>query len=802
MRVKLEWLNEFVDLTGLNIKEIVKRVGLYSIEVEGVEQMIHASNVVIGYVLTKTPHPDSNHLNLLTVDVKDEVLNIVCGASNVDKGQYVIVAKPGCLLDGPLEIKKSKIRGQESCGMVCSLQELGLDKKYVDEKFVNGIYYFEDKVEIGTEGAAALNLADPVIELGLTPNRGDMLSLLGVAYEFSAVFKRPLKKIYFDLIREEATKSDKLDISIKTNGCKAYYGQVIKNVVIKPSPRWLFSRLIAFGIRPINNCVDITNYIMALYGQPMHAFDLDELGSKIVVRNAFENETMITLDEQTRNLESYDVVITNGTSPNCLGGVMGGLQSEVTKNTKNIMLEAAVFDSNRVRKTAARLNLHSESSNRFERGVDINRTKMALDHACYLFQTLADANIIGEAVLAGDTNIKLIELNVTKEEVNKLLGTSIETKEIVEILNDLAFNVNEKNGKIKVQIPSRRPDIIIKEDLIEEIGRLYGYDLLPSTKPVDSHVGTLSAIQQKSRLIKKTLNALGLDEVITYSLVTEEQNNTFPLNDLESMQEIKIMMPITEERKVLRTKLMPSILEVVKYNYARKNKNLAIYELGKIYYIENNDYQNKKEKIVLSGALSHEFSNTSWNGKIEKVDFYLVKGIIAELFNVLDLEIDYKPLSKKSMQLHPTRTAELYIDNKVIGYIGQLHPQFALNNDLDGVYVFEILMDEILEKQKDIVKYMPVSKIPSIERDIALVMDKNITAQEVVDCIKKSDKQLLKEVHIFDLYEGEKVLDTQKSLAIKLIFTSNEAMTDEIINGKIKRILKDLQFKLNIELRQ
>ena len=427
MRVKLEWLNELVDLTGLSLEDIVNTVSLHSIEVENVDRMIKASNIVIGHVLTKEKHPDSDHLNLLTVDVGDEVLNIVCGAPNVDKDQYVIIAKVGAKLPGG-EIKKSKIRGYESCGMCCSLQELGIENKYIPEKFANGIYYFEDyKPTLGSDGALALNLKDEVLELGITPNRGDLLSMIGCAYEFSAAFNRPLKPLVYEVVREKSNEA--LDIKIETDKCVGYYGQIIKDVKIKESPRWLKSRLIAFGIRAINNCVDITNYVLALFGQPLHAFDLDKLGHKIVIKNAKAGEKFTSLDEIERELKDTDIAITDGNKTQCLGGVMGGLDSEITDTTQNIMLEAAVFDPLTIRKTAARLNLHSESSNRFERGVDINRTKQALDYACYLYKELADAKIVGDAYYAGTTSIPDKEILLTKENVNKRLGTNISTKE-------------------------------------------------------------------------------------------------------------------------------------------------------------------------------------------------------------------------------------------------------------------------------------------------------------------------------------------------------------------------------------
>ena len=800
MRVKLEWLNELVDLTGLSLEEIVKTISLYSIEVEGVEKLVHASDIVIGHVLTKEPHPDSDHLNLLTVDVKDEVLNIVCGAPNVDKGQYVIIAKIGCELDG-FTIKKSKIRGYESCGMCCSLQELGIEKKYVEEKYANGIYYFEDKVEVGMNAAEALNLHDPVIELGLTPNRGDLLSMLGVAYEMSAVFNRPLKPLAFELVRKLDEKQPEIKIDIETPNCIAYYGQLIKNINLKPSPRWLSSRLIAFGIRPINNSVDITNYILALFGQPLHAFDYNKVGNHIVVKNGKQNNEFVTLDEQKRVLADYDVMITDGTNNLCLGGIMGGLDSEVTNDTKNILLEAAVFDPATIRKTATRLNLHSEASQRYERGVDVNRTKLALDYACYLFKELCDAEIVNEPGFNGTKEIQDKEIKLTVEDVNSLLGTNISKEEITKILQSLNFKVNED---LTILVPNRRPDITIKEDLIEEVARVYGYDKLPLTHPVDDNCGKHSLSQKKTKLIRNTLIGLGLDNVVTYSLVSEAENKLFNINHDEEAENIELLMPLSEDRKILRKGLVPSLLNVMKYNFSRKNRDVNIFEISKVYYKTAGEINasNKYEKTVLAGALANEFSSTLWKGQKEIVDFYLVKGLLEELAKQLNTKFDFVKEDKVCDEMHPNRTASILWNNKKVGFIGQIHPKYAHENDLDNVYVFELLIDELINEPEVINRYTPVNKLPNVERDIALVMKKDVPSSEVIACILKSDKQFLTNAYVFDLYEGEKINEDEKSLAIKLVFSSNEPLTEDVISAKVKRILKDLQYKLNITLRQ
>ena len=801
MRVKLEWLNELVDLTGLTVKEIVDKVSLYSIEVENLEKLVDATNLVIGHVLTKTPHPDSDHLNVLTVDVGKEELQIVCGAPNVEAGQYVIVALVGANLPNGIVIKDSKIRGVDSHGMVCSLAELGIEAKYIPEKFSKGIYYFEDKPAPGSDALEMLGMGDYVIELGITPNRGDLLSMIGVAYEFSAAFNRPLKKLTCDYKRTNNTDPN-LSVEIKADACLSYYAQIIRDVHIKESPLWLKARLVAFGIRPINNVVDITNYILALFGQPLHSFDLDVLGNKIVVRYAKEGESITTLDGIKRDLLATDLLITDGIKGVALAGVMGGANSDIEPTTQNVLIEAAVFDPMTVRKTAARLNLHSESSMRFERGVDLNRTLDALEYTNYLFTLLADAKVDKNYVHAGAEKLDDLEIDLTAYDVNHLLGTNISLEEIIKILEDLRFKVVKSGDKLKVYIPSRRPDITIKQDLVEEVGRLYGYENLPATTPTDSLVGGLNNFQSNEAKIKNTLSGLGLYEAVTYSLVNEEQNNEFKYNQLD-LPSIKLLMPLTEEREVLRKSLIPSLVSACVYNAARKCKDYQAYEIGKVYFDNTaNEKDSYVEEYRLAGIMSGAYSSTLHNQKLEKVDFYLVKGIIDYLFSKFDLKLDYVPLDKEVAELHPKRSASIYYQGENIGFVGQLHPKYARDNGLDEVYVYELKIDWLLNYVEPIRKYTPINKLPSVERDLALVVKKDVLAKDIVASIRKSEKEILSDVKIFDVYVGEKVASDEKSIALKLVFTSPTQLTDEIINEKIKKILKDLSYRVGAKLRE
>lgn len=782
MKVKTDWLRELVDLTDITTEDIVNKISLHSGEVESVYSIIDASSIVVGHVLTKEKHPDSDHLSVLQVDVGTETVQIICGASNVAADQYVIVALNGAVLPGNFKIKKSKIRGIESNGMVCSLQELGLEKKFIREEFANGIFYFDQPLPVGMDGKKALGFADDVIELGLTPNRSDLLSMLGVAQECSAMFKRNLLPVKADVCHTPS--KEKINLKLDTPLCLTYYGQLIRNVVVKPSPVWLSNRLIAFGIRPINNLVDITNYILALYGQPLHAFDYDKLGNTIVVRNALPDEEITTLDEVKRNLDRNDLVITNGAKPVAIAGVMGGLETEVTGSTKNIVLEAAVFDPLSIRRTSSRLNLRSESSVRFERGIDLNRTQEALQYACYLYQTLADAVIDESVAFAGIKHVSDKKIKVTGLDIQHVLGIEIPENEIKQICHWLGF-IREEEWII---VPNRRLDITIKEDCIEEIGRMYGYFHLESTYPVDNMVGALSLEQKRIRELKNILSHYGLYELITYSLVNEQESREFSFNHSNQAKALKILSPLTEEHQFLRQELLPSVLQVCQYNYSHKNSNASYFEIGKVYC----ELDGKTKEVKhLAGAMSNLFTDTLWNNKQERVDFFLVKGLLENAFQIMGWELTFQPLEEKTTELHPNRSAAIYYGNQKVGILGQLHPSYALTKDLDEMIVFDINLESFLQSSPNEVVFTSIPKLPSVQRDISIVIKKDILANDIIQQVKKSDRNIIS-VKLFDYYVGEKVADDEKSIAMNIVFSSEDPLTDEIIKQKMDRITKGL----------
>ena len=795
MRVKLNWLNELVDLSDLSTKEIVNTLSLHSTEVESVERVVSGTNLVIGHVLTCVDHPDSDHLHITTVDVGSEVLQIVCGAPNIKAGLYVIVALVGAELPGGLKIKKAKVRGVESNGMICSLAELGMEKKYIEEKYADGIYYFERDVKPGSNALAELDFDDDVLELGLTPNRGDLMSMLGVGYEASAVFNRPLYIPTCKASECDCLNKDLINVKVETDKCLTYYAKVIKDVKIKKSPDWLISRLIAFGIRPINNAVDITNYILALFGQPLHAFDYKLLGKNILVRQAKENEVMMTLDGIERKLVSSDIVITNGKKPVAIAGVMGGDDTAVNDKTTDIVLEAAVFDPISIRKTYTRLDLRSESSIRFEKGVDLNRTKYALEYACFLFEELCDAKIAKGDVVDGLTCVEPRKINVNSTYVSNYLGVKITDEDIILIMERLGFSADKENNDIAVLVPNRRPDITIKQDIIEEVGRIHGYAELPVTLPTTALAGELTNYQKRRRNLKHKLADLGLVESVNYSLL--ENNNEFTYLLDENDKDVSLLMPISNERKMLRRSLMASILENVSYSFNRKITNVGFFEIGKVYNYDGT----YKEKEHLSIAMSGTYSSTLWSGKNEVVDFYLLKGLIDSAFSDLDIKFTYQPIDKEVKEMHPLRTAKIMWNNETVGYVGEIHPKYAQTHDLKDVYVAEIDIHKILSLVPEAKVYSPVSKVPSVERDLALVAKKDVLASDIVNTIKDVDKKLISDVIIFDLYEGEKIASDLKSIAVKVVLSSNETLTDDVVNNKINKILKVLEKNLAITLR-
>ncbi|HDA8205395.1 TPA: phenylalanine--tRNA ligase subunit beta [Staphylococcus aureus] len=782
MLISNEWLKEYVTIDD-SVSNLAERITRTGIEVDDlIDYTKDIKNLVVGFVKSKEKHPDADKLNVCQVDIgEDEPVQIVCGAPNVDAGQYVIVAKVGGRLPGGIKIKRAKLRGERSEGMICSLQEIGISSNYIPKSFESGIFVFSESQVPGTDALQALYLDDQVMEFDLTPNRADALSMIGTAYEVAALYNTKMTKPETTSNELELSANDELTVTIENEDKVPYYSaRVVHDVTIEPSPIWMQVRLIKAGIRPINNVVDISNYVLLEYGQPLHMFDQDAIGSQqIVVRQANEGEKMTTLDDTERELLTSDIVITNGQTPIALAGVMGGDFSEVKEHTSNIVIEGAIFDPVSIRHTSRRLNLRSESSSRFEKGIATEFVDEAVDRACYLLQTYANGKVLKDRVSSGELGAFITPIDITADKINRTIGFDLSQNDIVTIFNQLGFDTEINDDVITVQVPSRRKDITIKEDLIEEVARIYGYDDIPSTLPVFEKVtsGQLTDRQYKTRMVKEVLEGAGLDQAITYSLVSKEDATAFAM---QQRQTIDLLMPMSEAHTSLRQSLLPHLIEAASYNVARKNKDVKLFEIGNVFFA-NGEGELPDQVEYLSGILTGDYVVNQWQGKKETVDFYLAKGVVDRVSEKLNLEFSYRRADIDG--LHPGRTAEILLENKVIGFIGELHPTLAADNDLKRTYVFELNFDALMAVSVGYINYQPIPRFPGMSRDIALEVDQNIPAADLLSTIHAHGGNILKDTLVFDVYQGEHLEKGKKSIAIRLNYLdTEETLTDERVS--------------------
>ncbi|HCY9722740.1 TPA: phenylalanine--tRNA ligase subunit beta [Staphylococcus aureus] len=782
MLISNEWLKEYVTIDD-SVSNLAERITRTGIEVDDlIDYTKDIKNLVVGFVKSKEKHPDADKLNVCQVDIgEDEPVQIVCGAPNVDAGQYVIVAKVGGRLPGGIKIKRAKLRGERSEGMICSLQEIGISSNYIPKSFESGIYVFSEAQVPGTDALQALYLDDQVMEFDLTPNRADALSMIGTAYEVAALYNTKMTKPDTTSNELELSANDELTVTIENEDKVPYYSaRVVHDVTIEPSPIWMQARLIKAGIRPINNVVDISNYVLLEYGQPLHMFDQDAIGSQqIVVRQANEGEKMTTLDDTERELLTSDIVITNGQTPIALAGVMGGDFSEVKEQTSNIVIEGAIFDPVSIRHTSRRLNLRSESSSRFEKGIATEFVDEAVDRACYLLQTYANGKVLKDRVSSGELGAFITPIDITADKINRTIGFDLSQNDIVTIFNQLGFDTEINDDVITVLVPSRRKDITIKEDLIEEVARIYGYDDIPSTLPVFDKVtsGQLTDRQYKTRMVKEVLEGAGLDQAITYSLVSKEDATAF---SMQQRQTIDLLMPMSEAHASLRQSLLPHLIEAASYNVARKNKDVKLFEIGNVFFA-NGEGELPDQVEYLSGILTGDYVVNQWQGKKETVDFYLAKGVVDRVSEKLNLEFSYRRADIDG--LHPGRTAEILLENKVVGFIGELHPTLAADNDSKRTYVFELNFDALMAVSVGYINYQPIPRFPGMSRDIALEVDQNIPAADLLSTIHAHGGNILKDTLVFDVYQGEHLEKGKKSIAIRLNYLdTEETLTDERVS--------------------
>lgn len=790
MKLSLNFVKDYIDLDDdIDVHDLAEKMTKAGNEYDEAEKLINATNLTIGEIVECEMHPDSDHLHLCKVDIGSEILNIVCGAPNARKGIKVIVAQVGAELPGDFKIKKGMIRGQESNGMLCALYEIGIDKKFLSEADKNGIHELPQDAPVGEDPIKYMGLDDSVVDFELTANRGDLLSILGMAYELGAIYNKTVKPVEISYKESGEDLNNEFSVDVNTENCKLFLAKKAKNVTIKESPEFIKNRLIASGIRPINNVVDISNYVMLELGQPLHFYDADNLGDKIVVRMAENGEKLTTLDNIERTLTENDIVITDGKKSIGLAGVMGGLDTEVEKTTKNIVIESAIFDSVKVRMTSNKI-LRSEASNRFEKGLDPARTYMAIDRACTLLQKYADAEIVTGMVKYDVTDNKEKVIEISFKEINDVLGTNIPMEDIIDVFIKLGFKQELKPGKTIVTVPTRRIDISIRADLIEEVGRIYGVDNIEGKLPVVPM--KMGHLDKTTRKIRAKMSNMGLNETLSYILINDKDVHKFTTDEFE---EVKLLDPITEERNTLRYSMIPSLYKIYEYNKARENKDVCLFEIGKGFWKKGEEYgENQKICVLMSGEYYTGI------GHSKNVDFYDVKGVTEELLDYLGYENRYSFVMPKqiSTEFHPGQTAEISVNNDVVGIIGRIHPLV----EKEAVYVMEINLDKLLAKRVGKMKFKEISKFPTIKKDIAVLVSKDMTSKDIETLIKKKAGKLLLDIKVFDVYEGKNIAENKRSIAYSLTFgTPDRTLNDDEINNILDNIIEDLENK-GIEIRK
>lgn len=801
MLVSYKWLKELVDVTVLS-EELAEKMSTTGIEVEGVSSPAEGlSKIVVGEVISCEDVAET-HLHVCQVNVGEEALRqIVCGAPNIRAGIKVMVALPGARIADNYKIKKGKIRGLESLGMICSLGELGISDSVVPKEFSDGIQILPEEAVPGDSVFPCLDLDDEIIELSITPNRADALSMRGVAYEVAAIYDKSVHFKDFPLLETQEQAGEQLSVAIETDKAPFYATRILENVTIAPSPQWLQNLLMNAGIRPINNVVDVTNYILLYFGQPMHAFDLDTFkGNQIVVREARAGEKLITLDDEERELETSDLVIAVADKPVALAGVMGGAATEISPQSSRVVLEAAVFDGTSIRKTSGRLNLRSESSSRFEKGINLATVTEALDAAASMIADLAGATVQAGIVSAGQVDTSDVEVVSTLADVNRVLGTELTYTDIEDVFRRLGFGLNGNAEKFTVSVPRRRWDIHIEADLYEEIARIYGYDKLPATLPKgDGTAGQLTETQKLRRKVRTVAEGAGLTEVITYALTTPEKAVQFSTNPSNLTE---LMWPMTVDRSVLRQNMVAGILDTVAYNVARKNKDLALYEIGKVFEQTGNPQEELPTEInSFAFALTGLVTEKDFQTPAVPVDFFYAKGILEALFDRLGLKVEYTA-TQALASMHPGRTATISLDGQVIGFVGQVHPVTAKDYNIPETYVAEINLTAIEKAIQPAKPFVEITKFPAVTRDIALLLKAEISHKEVVEAIEAAGVKRLTDIKLFDVFSGEKLGLGMKSMAYTLTFQNPEdTLEDEEVARYMEKIQKSLEETIGAEVR-
>ncbi len=806
MRVSYKWLQEYVEVS-VGPEELADKLTFSGVAVENIEYLgKDIENIVTARVEKITPHPDADKLVVCKVNTgSGEPLQIVTGAPNVSENAIVILALDGAKLPGGVKIKKSKLRGVESNGMVCSAQELGLDPNGFPEDQREGIILLSEGTPLGEDIRKVLGLDDAILELELTPNRADCLSMVGVAREVAAVLETRVKTLEIEVAETSEQIEGQVTVKIdEPSLCGRYIARLVRNIKIGPSPEWMQQRLRAAGVRPISNLVDVTNYVMMELGQPLHAFDYDAIQDKtIVVRRASAGEKMVTLDDNERELNPEMLVIADTKVPVALAGVMGGLDSEVTDKTTNVLLESAFFNGPSIRRTSAALGLRSEASLRFEKGIDPNGCLRAVNRAAQLIVEMGAGEIVQGVVDNYPKPVANSKITLRPERVNKILGMEIPTADMVGILNRLQLPVLEENGGYVVEVPSFRGDITREEDLVEEIVRLYGYNLIPTVLP--SGQSTQGKKTEQQLAVDKTRDVLvgcGLNEIITMSFINPRHFDLLNLPaDSDLRDAVVIQNPISEEQGVLRTTLVAELADVVAKNQAKKNTDLAVFEIGNVFRPVIGQ-ELPDEKLTLGVAVCGN-TPAGWNKKAEPMDFYYLKGMLETLLDESVVpKVSFRPLAGHP-SFHPGRTAQVLVNGETVGVMGEIHPAVTESYRITGrMYAFEVDLGAIIRSSAGIKTFTSIPKYPAVERDLAVVVKDEVLAEDLMNEIQVQGRPLLKGVQLFDMYTGSQITEGYKSLAYSYVLQSAEkTLTDDEVNQVSQRIQKALEEKFGAKLR-
>ncbi|TCO66993.1 phenylalanine--tRNA ligase subunit beta [Caldanaerobacter subterraneus] len=794
MLVSLSWLKEFVDIDE-DAKTIAEGLTMSGSKVEGIKSYgKEISNVVVGQIVSLEKHPNADKLWVGIVDIGSEKLQIVTGAENIKVGDYIPVALHGATLPGGVKIKRSKLRGVESEGMMCSAEELGLDESLLPEYQRNGIFILPP-LPLGMDINEALQLKDDVLEFEITPNRPDCLSVVGIARETAATFRKSFRMPEIRVTEVEEPNPARVTIEAP-DLCYRYVARVVKNVKIGPSPIWMQVRLLKAGIRPINNVVDVTNYVMLELGQPLHAFDLDKVKNKhIIVRRARDGEKLVTLDGKERILDSSMLVIADEEKAIGLAGVMGGENTEITDSTVNILIESANFKGSNIRHTSKKLGLRSEASARFEKGLDPEITVLACERAAQLMEKYCGGEVLKGIVDEYPKPMERTVLTVRPDRINKFLGTNLATSEMIEILRSLEFEVVEKGEELEIKVPHFRKDVTMEADIAEEIARLYGYNNIEDSlmKNAQTTLGSLTKEQQLEEKAREVLLACGLNEIVTMSFMGERDLDRINVpKDSVLRKAVKIINPLGEEQSLMRTTLLPFMLNVAYTNYSRKVGEFRAFEISRVFL----------PKELPLKELPEEVKTISLGMYGKEVDFYTIKGVIEELLEVMGI-VDVEYVRAEEPSYHPGRSAKILFKEEVLGVFGEVHPDVLENYDLPvRVYAGELNLDKIIKFANVDKKYTPLPKYPAVERDIAVVVDEDLFVAEVEKVIKEAGRGFVEKTALFDVYKGPNIPEGKKSVAFSIWYRSYEkTLTDEEVNEVHARIVKALEEKLGAKLR-